>query len=650
MAEHKPSDGSAPSGNPRNGTKRNGTERRTGRPAIQQHPLFPAIVALWCGALGGLASLGLGPLIEHLAAATPLGGLARVLVPVAMAVLGALIGLALARRIAGPGPVLQAQRRERTESIEESPEITTPALAEEPVAPEPPVLRRRRALTARDDVEPQSTPEAEKPDPIEPRILDVSELDLESFDAAPLAPEHADVDADLRADLRMSTPVEAEAQADLPAVIRSAASEGGSASFAGRLLEAYANPSAARLAEPVAEPGFALLSGDATEPARPAQEPVFVPADHHPQAEAPAPMRSAPVPEADRRSAAERIAAAELDDLSPMELLERLALAMERRREIARGVAAPVTAPVATPEPRPASVPSVEAATEPAPAPVPAAPVAAAESEPTPIATLPEITPHDTPSPQAPEPDAPAMIAEPVEAPTVEAPTVEATVETPAIEASATVSPFAPFARPFAVASVPAALRPVAFDAGDEEDEALPGYVPPRHIGALVASEDQAGDHASIRDAAPAGSLAPFEPRAYEAPFAMSKQQDDLDGDGDSDEDAVEDDGEVLEQGYSSLLNLSRPAAPRQPFFQAEDVPAEDEHVKDAQAQEESATVVDPRSSRTAPFAPPAPTATGAVAGPKARLFDAPGREPSQDTERALRAALATLQRMSGAA
>ena len=79
---------------------------------ITSHRLFPAVVALWFGALFGLGSLAVRPtLLEGLvhksqidlfisAAAPPLGVTARILIALVLAGLGAIIGIALARRLA----------------------------------------------------------------------------------------------------------------------------------------------------------------------------------------------------------------------------------------------------------------------------------------------------------------------------------------------------------------------------------------------------------------------------------------------------------------------------------------------------------------------------------------------------------------------
>lgn len=91
--------------------------------SIANHPLFPAVVALWFGALFGLGSLAVRPsLIENLvlssrldlvvpAAAPPLGVTARMLLALAMAALGGIIGASLARRLARARTVVRERKR-----------------------------------------------------------------------------------------------------------------------------------------------------------------------------------------------------------------------------------------------------------------------------------------------------------------------------------------------------------------------------------------------------------------------------------------------------------------------------------------------------------------------------------------------------------
>lgn len=93
-----------------------------GKP-ITAHPLFPAVVALWFGALFGLGSLAIRVgLIESLAlasridlvipaAAPPLGISARILLALGLAAGGALLGASIARRIAQPKPEVRERKR-----------------------------------------------------------------------------------------------------------------------------------------------------------------------------------------------------------------------------------------------------------------------------------------------------------------------------------------------------------------------------------------------------------------------------------------------------------------------------------------------------------------------------------------------------------
>lgn len=93
------------------------------RQPITSHQLFPAVVGLWFGALFGLGSLAVRPsLIEDMvlstridliipAAAPPLGITARIMLALVMAVLGAIIGVVLARRLARPKTEIKERAR-----------------------------------------------------------------------------------------------------------------------------------------------------------------------------------------------------------------------------------------------------------------------------------------------------------------------------------------------------------------------------------------------------------------------------------------------------------------------------------------------------------------------------------------------------------
>lgn len=98
--------------------------KASNRTPVTRHQLFPAVMALWFGALFGLGSLAVRPsLLEEFviksridllipAAAPPLGMTARMLVALALAVLGAMLGTLIARHIARPKS--EAYERKRT--------------------------------------------------------------------------------------------------------------------------------------------------------------------------------------------------------------------------------------------------------------------------------------------------------------------------------------------------------------------------------------------------------------------------------------------------------------------------------------------------------------------------------------------------------
>ncbi|MFT4057770.1 MAG: hypothetical protein QM681_24940, partial [Novosphingobium sp.] len=547
------------------------------------------------------------------------------------------IGGLIARRIARPAALPAADAAE-TDEIEQA--AAAPAST----------ARRRRALA----IEPEAAPVVEERAPLpgsptDARILNVADFDIDSFDEAHDQPafrrpveaaaiesaaEDTDEDDNLPAWLDaetawrepeatfaadrgvFTTPPGAQIfKAELEAA-EEAAREEAEAPVGSRLFEAYSrelSPRSDVMAEAAPEtaeeplagstssleraaPGFKLLprlpQGDwaAPEAELEAEEaPAWsVPAFAAPSAdeavmddassgieivafnEEPAPFAApveaeAPVetfaPVEEPRSSV-RIADADLGSLSQVELLERLALAMERRREDARRAAeAAVVVPQAIVAPF-------------------AAPLVDAEPE----------AQHGYVEAHLPE-------AEPADS------------------------------VPSWPAAVPNALRPVALNPIDDAVEPLEGYAPPRHIGLSSNGEHQEFDpHAAI----PFPS-SPFPNTAFEAE----------EGTGDEDEDTV------LQQGYASLFNLSRHAAVRKPFLQFGDPDEAGDEIAHA-----SPVIPAEEMEEPAPFGRPVllPDPTGeAPAEHEERPFDAPRNDP-EATERALRAALATLQRMSGAA
>ena len=169
---------------------------------------------------------------------------------------------------------------------------------------------------------------------------------------------------------------------------------------------------------------------------------------------------------------------------------------------------------------------------------------------------------------------------------------------------------------------VPDALRPIGLD-DDEDGDYLPMFVPPRHFG---QQQDRNGAaRAEIPATAemdePRAEQLPVEPQAPATPVASETDE--------------------LEQGYSSLLSLSRPGSVPQRFVRIEE-PAS------PSAEIEPVVVFpgkEPVSGDNA-FARP----SGSFGNPASdQSANGAVRDP-EETDRALRTALANIQRMSGAA
>lgn len=540
------------------------------RQPINRHPLFPAIVALWGGALFGLASMLVSPaLIEGVVvslgidrvipmAAPPLGATSRILLALLMTFIGAGAGLLLARRLAA-SPAEPQERRRRSVPVEQERRKSRIMLAGKDRSG---LSARRRPLAAPADDADHDAERAPVPGQ-DTGILSVTEFALDGFEDDDWLPPAAAADAvpepdeGARASASFAPRPPAGAQVFLTTPEPAAAGEDEAASS---LFESYSREISARAGQPPAReativqppvPGFMLLSSVASPVASPTpaesedlvEEALAALVDDAGfparTVDAPAPPEDVPfAPQAADADvfgepsenlgarAAERIMAAELDDLSPVELLERLALVMARRREQARLAAT-----------------------------APAAPESSAEPVDEPLSPLPAAD-AEAPVPPAFEPSAVAPLAfEPLPFRAVETPRADAGEPAPA--------------------PMPLGLRPVGLRALEDEDDALPAYIPPRHIG-----------------------LAP-------APL--------------TEDDGEDEDSRVLEEGYSSLLDLSRPL-PR------------------LAVAEEPAPFARPEAGGDAPF----PLGE--------RRFDAASGPDPEATERALREALATLQRMSGAA
>ena len=358
--------------------------KSAGNKPITSHPLFAAVVALWFGALFGLGSLAIRPaLFESLvlksgidliipAAAPPLGVTARILIALAMAACGAVIGAILAHRMTRPKAAPVARKRS-VRSTAPEPKARRPISAHDelgesldaPTERESILTSRRRPLSVEHEERPFQPPEmAPLPGGLPPILAEapVTPTATPAPFAAPAAPEAT---------------AEAEAPLDLGAFV-------------------------APLAQPVA------LDWEAAQPAASATPPFEVPPAFAPFAPpaSPAPASFAPAPFTAPRAAEpappvepvtppQTIATARPATLEMTDLALRLQESMARRRAArnatARPVepeveatvateAAPVTAPAEPPvelAAPPAPFTSANLFLEPTPAPaIPAAPLA----------------------------------------------------------------------------------------------------------------------------------------------------------------------------------------------------------------------------------------------------------------------------------
>jgi len=198
------------------------SKRKPGnRKPISSHPLFPAVVALWFGALFGLGSLAIRPtLIESLvlkigidlvipAAAPPLGVTARILIALVMASLGAALGVLLALRLSRPKIVVRERKRNASNpggaataeaAMWNQRDIFTDGPTRRPIsaheelgdALDSPVQmgsRRRALAVAEHDAQPFQPQEAAPLPGGEPQIFDIATTELDPVSLAPAAEE-----------------------------------------------------------------------------------------------------------------------------------------------------------------------------------------------------------------------------------------------------------------------------------------------------------------------------------------------------------------------------------------------------------------------------------------------------------------------------
>ncbi len=599
---------------------------------ISAHPLFPAVVALWFGALFGLGSLAVRPsLLENLvlqshidlilpAAAPPLGITARILLALVMAALGALLGIWLSRRLIQPsieiperkrGAKELAAQRLRVRARDAHPDAparrpisaheelgSESAVANEQIAPSGPgmLANRRRALTMIED-EPQFVPHDFAPLPGGLVIQSVALAAMALPETAPPLPATPEpqISREPATQLDWSQAAQA-ADGQLPAA-------------APVLLDLLPTSTSQPLAVEAAHRDGRQVFGMAPpEPQAQAPRQIFgivAENDHLPQSfiqaagfqtsvfdtpgASPLFDRGTPEPAAPPIvSAAEQLTSPA--SLGLADLAARLAESMRRRRERA---VTPAADQVANPaEQRPDQAPANEVSG----------------------AALPAMSAGLAP-PSADEPACAQMLPQV----TVAAP-VPVQLDTPA---------------PLAM---PAAMRPLALDAFLADDDAFdPGLLPPRHIAMPAAI------------AAPPVFAVPIAP-------LMAQSAADQPADAPAEDEPAEDErltAESADNPYASLLGL----APPRPAFVRIEEPATD--IYDAP---EPVVIFPGQAPQMVPILATAPLATEDNAF---RRFDAPSSagqgQPVAATsaaatvdpveaERALRAALNNLQRMSGAA
>ena len=714
---------------------------------ITSNPLFPAVVALWFGALFGLSSLAVRPsLLESVvikshidlvipAAAPPLGVTARILVALLLAALGALIGATIARRIARPKPVQRERKRDaRSEAVQIRARDAHPdAPARRPISAHdeldseidegPSILTTRRRALAIEHEEDSFVPHDMAPLPGgQPQILDIAEMKLDrsqalgTLDLGGFAEAGAEMAAPapqqdfavpppsnpVQLDWSNARPVELDPAAPPPSLSRIArpieteeaprqvfqpspegpietqADPAEANAMAGRQVFGMAPvvPAPAesrqvfgapvegdRIAPDVLrEAGYQTSVFETPEPdplftrsqeavgiestipqpnsafaPSAAPDPLFMPTP----VASPAPATAPAIPQAYEGEPAAQPAA--VTDFTPSpapaepvvqaeptpppsalgitDLASRLADSMRRRRaarDAALAVPAAAEPAFAIPaEPAAVAAPPIPQAFDPAPSPVPPAYVPPLGAEP-----LPEgVNPVSFAAPAAPAPaTAPVPVAYEPEAP-------------------ASVQPEAP--------AMPAAMRPVSFDAIGDEDE-LDSLLPPRRLGVPSFTSLSAD---AMTPPAPEQTFAPPPemPAAFGAPLEVEQQGEEIE----------EAEVEPIDDSYGSLLDLGA-AGSRNPFVRIHEPEPASEAIEPVvifpgQAPQVSAAPI------PAPFAPSDTQSADA----SFRRFDAPasagqgqpvaasGLNPSIDSdeaERALRAALANLQRMSGAA
>jgi hypothetical protein len=612
--------------------------KTNGKVPITRHPLFPATVALWFGALFGIGSLAIRPtLIEALvvtlkidaaipSAAPPLGATGRILIALALAGLGGLLGAWLARRLARPKPVTVQRNRGA-------------GLVGAAAARGVDTTSRRSSLALSDEGERRSEYREPAPLPGGATILDVSQFDLDGFEASDhrtpsepdleFAPEPAEsrvpwqhepviervpdgaqVFQPMADDIAEtgSSPQEAEAPAFAPPAHEAMPGQVSRSSF----IESIEAVSPVEDIVPSFENAEMRQHFAASVHAVDGDEPAASPAvDEQPAWIDPAYEETAietPLPRLDDEIGerfepiAPRVRPGSIFDREPAPALfarpfnqpvSRLAwdsVALDEKSDPAI-MDAPAQTDDGAIEHAQVELGLSDGVDETASERIASAPLHALS----PVELLERLALSMR-----------RKRDEAATAPSVEISDAEPTnaappVETPAKPAEMQDDPVAP-----PVPVIPEALRPIGLEDEDDSD-LLPVYVPPRHFG-------QAGTGSS-------GPAATTEAAVQIPEPAQVTPSEDLD------------------EGYSSLLSLSRPSAGPQRFVRIEE-PAP------ASTEIEPVVVFPSQEPKTGegPFSRP----TDERRAPS--VDHAASRPDPEETDRALRTALANIQRMSGAA
>jgi hypothetical protein len=565
------------------------------RPPISAHPAFPLLVGLWFAALLGLGTVVMpAAVLEQIASATglssvflqaeaPITASARAAFALLATIIGAVGGLALARRVA-----------ESQQHASSSPRRRTPRAGH--YAPD----RTVRPLSVHDDLgEGIAAPAHDQPMPIPGRRRALAVLEEERPSdfllAAPL-PGHEDTAApDLPIDEEPMTerpsefdaplPVEAEEELDLSQLVADSPIYDPPADQPPPDAQVFAAP---------AEPVEAVVEDIAV--AEELAVPAYVPElDTRKPRDLPVPAASEVVSESANEVAAPIAATpittepldGSLEDLGMVQLAERLGRSLNQR--LAAAALSPESEIEPTSAPLTFSAPSLEQEPEPQEAAV---------------AVPPPVVPD-------------ALRAFMDEAAGEAAPAEIAEDETGELQVPVPV--------------VPLALRPFAFEpfeSDDDDDDALDAgsfslplaeMMPrPFDAPAVVASTD-------------------VEPIQAQAPVETEEDEDDALAEAD--------------ESYSSLLEMNNPFRAREEFVRVDEPEVEDEEIEPAvvfPGQEASVGEAAAPVSAARPFDAPRqagnqPAPSTAPARPRAVTDPA-------ETDRALRSALANLQRMSGAA